>query len=685
MEEKTFDKEKSPAAGQTGSPAGHNRRRRRRKKGGGSHTAAANTHQKREKQDPDSSGPDKVTPAPANHPAGPASPEPKSPDTGTPAPTADKAEQPAGSPVEQPEKTQAEPAVPEAVQTPEKPEQPEAPESPEKPEPAEEAEPETEKAEPAQPPEEPDGKAEEAPAAEDAEPAEAGEEAEEAESETPEQEQRAARMTRTVQLSIEKLAEKIEAEESIPDPPMTEEETDQSEESAEEPEDTDMSLPARLRRLHRQLGDSMWSLLKWMIFVIAFVAVVAGAGIAWLYKGATPDSIPQVSATFNGEELQPTSYSWHVPVVANVFKRTYAETYSKDPIEIAATIETAQVDLSVRHTDCDTKLTVEDSTGENVFEGTAEEFGNFTFTKNDTYTAKLVVFRNEKRISHTAEVSGKQTYLFSFTVSLRPSIRLNTVSTTQGSVVAVRVSGGVSDQVAPTISGQLTATAFHQGENDWVSYLPIAVNQQPGDYTITVSYAGYEQELSLTVKARANVYKDYSSKSKLTSPYIAESNTPAKVLAVLKTGDERPAWTDTGFNLPFTEKATVDLAYGTTEYVGRTRSERVAGTGTGRICNNVVVSTSRGSDLLAPAAGKIVLAEDLGGTAGYTVVIDHGAGVKSIFYCLRSLSVKVGATVRRGDTIAQTASATIGEVRVGTVPVEPLTVWRGDCDALSHY
>ena len=121
---------------------------------------------------------------------------------------------------------------------------------------------------------------------------------------------------------------------------------------------------------------------------------------------------------------------------------------------------------------------------------------------------------------------------------------LNTVSATQGSVVAVRVSGGVSDQVAPTASSKLTATAFHRGENDWVCYLPIGVNQEPGAYTITVSYAGYEQELSLTVKARANVYKDYSSKSKLTRPYMAEGDAPAKVLSVLKTGDEQPALTE---------------------------------------------------------------------------------------------------------------------------------------------
>ena len=358
MEDKNFDKEKT--AGQEHAPAGHNRRRRRRKKSGSAHHVqqpAARPEAEKTAVTPEASGsePEKektepVTEQTTEAPAVPESPEPaESPDAAPePAETPQEADQP-----EPPE--EAEPAAEEAAQLPETAEkdagttissQEQTPESPETPE----------------------------------EPAE-GEEDEEPE--TPEQARRAAEMTRTVQLSIEKIVENIEREESEP-------------EEGEPAEDAETVPLTRLQQLHQRVGDSLWSLLKWMIFVVAFVAVVAGAGIAWLYKGATPDAIPQVSASFNGQDLQATSYSWHVPVVANVFKRTYAKTVSKEPTQIAATIETAQVDLSVRHTDCDTRLTVEDSDGESVFEGTAEEFGNYTFTKNDTYTAELVIFRNEE-------------------------------------------------------------------------------------------------------------------------------------------------------------------------------------------------------------------------------------------------------------------------------------------------
>lgn len=688
MEDKTFEKDKAPAAEEKTPQAGHNRRRRRRKKSGTRQgTQAAPAQQVKAEEKLSSAAEEKEAPVPEEEkaPAAVTAPETAEPAKEAEPETATAESAPAEAAPEAPQPTEENSA----------PQQPESPEPPEKPETAEEAEKaekaeapesaeevesshpaETEKGEQTEPAPEPKTSEELASDAEESEPdgtPPSGEE--EGGEQTAEQRRRAAEMTRTVQISIEKIVESIE-------------ENVEAQESEEEPDSTDTAgnVPlSRLEQLHQTVGDSAWALLKWLAFVLAFVAVVAGAGIAWLYKGATPDSIPQVSAAFNGQELQATSYSWHVPVVANVFKRTYAKTISKDPVQIEETIQTAQAQLDVEHTSCDTLLTVEDSTGEVVFEGTAEEFGNFTFAQNDTYTAELEVFRNEKQISHTAEVSGKQTYLFTFTVSLRPSIRLNTVSTAQGGVAAVRISGGISDGTSPVLSTELSATAFQQSESGWVCYLPIPVDQEPGTYNISVSYAGYTQELSLTVKERSNVYKDYSYKSQLTSPYIAEEDTPAKILAVLSKGSQNAAWGDDGFMIPFADKAEVKLAYGTTEYVGRTRSERIAGTGTGRVSTNAVISTTRGGDLVAPAAGTVLLAEDLGDTAGYTIVIDHGAGVKSIFYCLREISVKAGATVKAGQVIAETDRTTIGEVRIGDVPVEPLAVWRGECDALNHY
>ena len=78
----------------------------------------------------------------------------------------------------------------------------------------------------------------------------------------------------------------------------------------------------------------------------------------------------------------------------------------------------------------------------------------------------------------------------------------------------------------------------------------------------------------------------------------------------------------------------------------------------------------------------VVLAGPLG-VYGRTVVIDHGMGLQSLYGHLSSIAVKVGDTVKKGDTIGATGStglATGGDqVSFATLldglPVIPIEWW----------
>ena len=589
------------------------------------------------------------TPAGAAEPTG--RPEPASGEETAPAAEGPKAAPDTPDPPEPAEATQPAPAGTEPPAPPQTPEQTEKPEdapagteeTTEQPENAPE-----EKPDPAEPePEEPAGTPE---------PEEKPESEEEPE-ETPEQLRRTAELTRTVQLSIEKLTD-------VPDPMEAVE-------------------PAAAPTLADRMREGLWRMLRWLLLVAAFVALVAGVGIAWLYSGASDEAIPEVSASFNGQTLETASSSWHVPVVANFFKRTYSERNFTEPEQLDD-LETTRAVLRVQADGCDTELEITDEADQTVFEGTTEEFESFRFSQNGSYTGRLRVYRDNDSLDHEAGVSGQQIYLFTFQVRLKPGIRLNTTTVQQGGVAALRVSG-IQDTETPTLDTDLTNTGFYEGESGWIVYLPIEYDREPGDYTLTVTAGGYTEELTLTVSQRTEQARDVSSRSQLTSPYLGLEDTPAEVQALLNTGAAEAAWAEEGFVQPFTDSIEISLAYGTTEYVGRTRTQRQAGTGSGRTSTNIVVTGRRGGQLIAPADGQVLLAEDLGGTAGNTIVIDHGAGVKSIFYNLRELSVQKGQTVIRGQQIATTNQATIGEVRIVDVPVEPLSIWRGQCDALRYY
>ena len=621
MEDKKIEPTTPETPGEGAATPAPKKRRRRRKKPAQPAESAAAVRQEQPADQGEAAEPTTEPPAPAPEAEPPAREEP-------PAPEAEK------SAPEQPPAQEAEPEPPTQEAEPPAREEPPAQEpEAEKPapdEPAEQKTPEPDK--PAEPPEAP--------------------------AETEEQRRRTAEMTRTVQLSIEKLMAALPAEPA----PETDEE-------------------AAAPTMGQRVLSGVWGLCKWLLLVLAFVAVVAGVGIGWLYSGATEDMLPEVTASFAGQTLETAAYDWRVPVVGDWFKRSYAKQLTREPQQLDE-VQTASVSLSIQADQCESRLVVEDAEGEPVFDGAGEEFVTFEFTENGDYTAELTVYRTETGLSHEAGVSGSQTYRFAFTVNLRPSFRLNTTAVQQGGVAVVRVSG-VSE--TPVLTTELTATPFYEGQSGWIAYLPIEVNRPTGKYTIQLQAGAFTQEYTLTVRQTSASARDYSWRSELTTPYLSAEETPAEVQALLTVADPEMAWAEGGFVQPFPSTIEVTLPFGTTEYVGRTVSQRQAGTGTGRTATNAVISSERGGALIAPANGRVLLAEDLGGTAGNTLVIEHGGGVKSIFYNLRALQVEAGDTVGIGEQIATTNAVTIGEVRIGEVPVDPLPIWRGLCDAMRYY
>jgi murein DD-endopeptidase MepM/ murein hydrolase activator NlpD len=91
-------------------------------------------------------------------------------------------------------------------------------------------------------------------------------------------------------------------------------------------------------------------------------------------------------------------------------------------------------------------------------------------------------------------------------------------------------------------------------------------------------------------------------------------------------------------------------------------------------------SSPRGTPVRAPAAGIVVLASDLFFT-GNTVVLDHGAGVVSVFAHLSSTTVQPGESVSEGaplGLVGATGRATgphlHWSVRLHGSRVDPLSV-----------
>ena len=444
----------------------------------------------------------------------------------------------------------------------------------------------------------------------------------------------------------------------------------------DEPQDT----------IPQALGRGVFGMFKWLLLVVLFVLIIAGGGVAWLYRSATPDMLPEVKVTFDGQELAPTAYKWHVPVVGSFFRRTYAETLNSSPVVLEDAISDASPDIIVTPSDYSTQLTITDADKETVYEGSATAFRSYLFAENGTFDAKLVVTASDSAAEDRSSVTGTETWQFRFTVSIKPSVTLCTPTVQQGSVAAVRV-GSTMSRTEPTLTGPLESTGFVRAANGWICYLPIPWNAETGNTELTVTADGYTETLTLSVRAASYSYKDYSTKSQLTSPYIGADDAPDAVRRLLTTDGGEIQWAVGGFVQPFLDSFDTPLLYGMTEYVGRSYSERSTNYGYGgRTSTNVVIKPKKSKDsMIVPASGHVLLAEDLGGSYGYTVVIDHGAGLRSIFYGLTALDVEAGDDVKQGQLLGTSGRTVVAELRIGTVPINPLLVWRGQCDGLKYY
>ncbi len=125
----------------------------------------------------------------------------------------------------------------------------------------------------------------------------------------------------------------------------------------------------------------------------------------------------------------------------------------------------------------------------------------------------------------------------------------------------------------------------------------------------------------------------------------------------------------------------------------RATAGRVSGEfGNARVLNGQARSPHSGVDIAAPAGQAVVAANDgrvaLGGTfylTGKTLLLDHGAGVFTLYAHLNKIKVNVGDMVSRGDrigTVGATGRATGPHLHYGAV-VRGVKVDPASLDALT--
>ena len=397
----------------------------------------------------------------------------------------------------------------------------------------------------------------------------------------------------------------------------------------------------------------------WLLMVALFTGAIVGGSLAFLYYHITEEDLPEKAITLAGQTLdEPVGYQWTVPILGGMVWRELDLSPGSAIQTLEAPITTASAELVLAEgmTESATTLLLQTKEGETLFEGGAAQWKDYTFPEDGVY---LLTIRAgcEDTGQRPGKAYGWYQYQCRFTVSAAASITLSSESVRQGDTAAIYVSGLLGQQSDPPVADtDLGQVWFAPVSGGWIGYLGIPYNAPGGDHTITAEVGSETLTATLTVGA-----SQYTTTPLSGGDATAEANAQFrdKIYSFYTQGTNEKLWTGR-FSPPV--QGNIFQPYGA--YLIADDGSRA-----GQAANLTYVTTP-GSEVIAPAPGKVLLAENLLLT-GNTLVIDHGCGVKSYLYHLQDLNVSVGSVLTRDQVLGHAQNTLIWEVRVGNKSVDP--------------
>lgn len=408
----------------------------------------------------------------------------------------------------------------------------------------------------------------------------------------------------------------------------------------------------------------------WVLMVLLFLCAVLGGALYLMYRMAAPEP-SQVTASFAGAELKSPSVTWTTPVLGDLFERTDE---TQGSVMQLGTIGTAVPELAVTGADVVSAEAFLD--GQSV--ASVSGSGVLTLPANGTYTLRVTAQVTPKRAN-----GPRGTYVFEaeFTLKAVPQITVEPASALQGDVVVVRVEG-ILDGSVPTIETELSPAYFVPTDTGYEALLGVHYNKSGGEWPVTVTCGDTTETLTVTVSG-ASFEKVTETLSDAVKQSAAGSAAALKAFNDAMYGvygiHDGELYFDGQWKWPVgTGVATVP--YGAFVTDGAT-GEESRHTG-------IDLSVSINTPVTAPAAGRVVYAGWLDRTGG-TVVIEHGAGIKSYLFHLAEVTCSVNDMVAQGTQVGVSGIAGYTEkphvhfeVRMGNQSVDPAKLVNGSSAAV---
>ncbi len=419
--------------------------------------------------------------------------------------------------------------------------------------------------------------------------------------------------------------------------------------------------------------------LVWILSVVLGVALLLAAVMGVSYAFTTEGGCPDSAAQFGGEALEPNGSCWQVPLLGGQLDKVFASPATLT-VQKLGTLYTAHPEITLPDWASYTTLTIQNEYGSVMFAGSVNEYANFLFPANGEYKAEMTVWRVPRGgmatqfeggstgqlrknlgLERPAKPTGWYRYSFRFTLQASADVELSAERVEQGGIVGVHISGMAGD-TAPTVETDLGNVQCVRAADGWRAYIPAAYNASSGAHEVNITVNGETIPRSITVLPRdfgtVDVEPDESASE------AANTEFRNAIWGLYEAPAREKLWAG-GFVSP-AENYMKLLDYGQVKVVNGQQGSR---------SNSTRLYTIPGDACRAPANGVVVLAKNLALT-GNTVVIDHGAGMRSYLYGLQVLSVSAGQTVEKGQAVGSLGEELTMDFKLGSKSVNPWLLFQ---------
>ena len=316
-----------------------------------------------------------------------------------------------------------------------------------------------------------------------------------------------------------------------------------------------------------------------------------------------------------------------------------------------------------------------------VWNGKITDLDKFVPEETGSYVASITAdFRDKSSNLYNGIVKYKATLNYEKPI-IPPEFSISNSSSYPGELAVITAKNiDKAEDIKFETNLDFQPNFFKQDDDTFVALMPLSYRNNPGQYFINISSGETKESFAVTLNDKAFQIQNLVVDETTTSETIQskEANEEyERVIAPLRTvAHDQAYWKGTPFVWPVPRDSRVTTHFGMIRYVN--------GSPTSVRHGAIDFAVPLGTPVNATNNGEVLYAGFLKLT-GYTIVIEHGYGLKSWHYHLDSINVSTGDKVTAGQLIGKVGSTGFSTgahlhfgFSINNVFVNPVTVIDSD-------